>query len=63
MHKIWSKELDGLDPNSQITHIRKILTDLGMKGRMSTEQAIRIRDRREFAQELGRSHIASQGGQ
>ncbi|KAN0132810.1 hypothetical protein V8E53_009481 [Lactarius tabidus] len=52
VHKIWSKELNGLDLNSQITHIRKILTDLGMKGRMSMEQAIRIRDRREFAQEL-----------
>lgn len=52
VHKIWSKELNGLDLNSQITQIRKILTDLGMKGRMSTEQAIRIRDRREFAQEL-----------
>jgi hypothetical protein len=33
--KIWSKELNGLDLNSQITHIRKILSDLGMKGRMS----------------------------
>jgi len=52
VHKIWAKELNGLDPNSQITHIRKTLTDLGMKGRMSTEQAIKIRDRREFAQEL-----------
>jgi len=52
VHKIWSKELNGLDVNSQITHIRKILSDLGMKGRLSTEQATRIRDRREFAQEL-----------
>ncbi|KAH9057449.1 hypothetical protein EDB87DRAFT_1099126 [Lactarius vividus] len=52
VRKLWSKELNGLDPDSQITHIRKILRDLGMKGRMSTEQATRIRNRREFAQEL-----------
>lgn len=53
MRKMWTKELNGLDHNAQVTHIRKILSDLGMKGRLSTEQAIRIRDRREFAQELG----------
>ncbi|KAI9458425.1 hypothetical protein BJY52DRAFT_1186904 [Lactarius psammicola] len=52
VHKIWAKELNGLDLDSQIIHIRKILRDLGMKGRMSMEQATRIRDRREFAQEL-----------
>ncbi|KAI9440823.1 hypothetical protein H4582DRAFT_1498347 [Lactarius indigo] len=52
VHKIWAKELNGLDLDSQISRIRKILRDLGMKGRMSMEQAIRIRDRREFAQEL-----------
>ena len=50
---MWAKELNGLDLSSQITHIRKILNDLGMKGRMSMEQATRIRERREFAQELG----------
>jgi hypothetical protein len=50
--RMWAKELNGLDLSSQITHIRKILSDLGMKGRMSIEQATRIRERREFAQEL-----------
>lgn len=52
VRKMWAKELNGLDLDSQIVHIRKMLRDLGMKGRMSMEQASRIRDRREFAQEL-----------
>ncbi|KAH9074919.1 hypothetical protein EDB83DRAFT_1880588 [Lactarius deliciosus] len=52
VRKMWAKELNGLDLDSQIAHIRKMLRDLGMKGRMSMEQATRIRDRREFAQEL-----------
>ncbi|KAH9024965.1 hypothetical protein EDB84DRAFT_1505661 [Lactarius hengduanensis] len=52
VRKMWAKELTGLDLDSQIVHIRKTLRDLGMKGRMSMEQATRIRGRREFAQEL-----------
>jgi hypothetical protein len=39
--------------NVQIAHIRKILSDLGMVGRMSMEQAREIRAQRELAQELG----------
>ncbi len=39
--------------NAQIAHIRKILSDLGMVGRMSMEQAREIRAQRELAQELG----------
>lgn len=52
VRKMWARELNGLDFDSQITHIRKILSDLGMKGRMSAEKAAKIRDRRELAQEL-----------
>ncbi|KAH9940746.1 uncharacterized protein BXZ73DRAFT_98576 [Epithele typhae] len=53
VRKVWSKELKGLDkPSEQIRHLRKMLMDLGMKGRMSLEQAKAIRQKREFQQEL-----------
>jgi hypothetical protein len=42
-----------MDANAQIAHIRKILSDLGMVGRLSMEQAREIRAQRELAQELG----------
>lgn len=53
MRKQWTRELDGLNVNAQIAHIRKILSDLGMVGRPSMEQAREIRAQRELAQELG----------
>lgn len=53
MRKQWTRELDGLNANAQIAHIRKILGDLGMVGRVSMEQAREIRAQRELAQELG----------
>jgi len=52
MRKQWTRELDGLNVNAQIAHIRKILSDLGMVGRPSMEQAREIRAQRELAQEL-----------
>jgi len=52
MRKQWARELDGLNTSAQITHIRKILSDLGMVGRLSMEQARDIRAQRELAQEL-----------
>lgn len=48
-----SKELKDCEtPGRQIAHIRKILLDLGMSGRMSMEQAKTIREKRELAQEI-----------
>lgn len=52
VRKQWTRELDGLNVNAQIAHIRKILSDLGMVGRPSIEQAREIRAQRELAQEL-----------
>jgi len=53
VRKQWARELAGMDTtNVQIAHIRKILSDLGMVGRMSMEQAREIRAQRELAQEL-----------
>ncbi|KAH9986655.1 hypothetical protein BJV74DRAFT_885881 [Russula compacta] len=52
VRKQWTRELDGLDTSAQIAHIRKILSDLGMAGRLSMEQAREIRAQRELAQEL-----------
>ncbi|KAH7105878.1 hypothetical protein BKA62DRAFT_766341 [Auriculariales sp. MPI-PUGE-AT-0066] len=53
VRKQWAKELKGLDrPSQQISHIKKVLAELGMTGRLSMEKAKAIRAKREFAQEL-----------
>ncbi|KAH9968415.1 hypothetical protein BGW80DRAFT_1338390, partial [Lactifluus volemus] len=52
VRKQWTRELNGLNDSAQIAHIRKILGDLGMVGRLSLDQAREIRARRELAQEL-----------
>ena len=54
VRKVWSKEFKDLDkPSDQIRRLRQILTDLGMTGRMSMEQAKAIKQKREFEKELG----------
>ena len=54
VRKVWSKELKGIDkPSEQISHLRKLLSDLGMKGRFSLEQAKSIKAKRDFEQEMG----------
>ena len=53
VRKVWSKEFkDLVTPSAQILRLKSILTDLGMTGRMSIEQAKAIKAEREFAQEL-----------
>ena len=57
VRKVWTKELKDLDtPSSQITHLRKLLGDLGMNGRFTIERARAIKKKRELAQELGMSY-------
>ncbi|KAF9530323.1 hypothetical protein CPB83DRAFT_174704 [Crepidotus variabilis] len=51
--KAWSKVFQGLDTSQQqIKKLKEMLTDLGMTGRMSMEQARAIKEKREFEQEL-----------
>ncbi|KAK0501592.1 hypothetical protein EDD18DRAFT_1347673 [Armillaria luteobubalina] len=53
VRKPWAKLLEGVDrPSQQIKIIKDILAELGMKGRMSMEQAKVIREKREMEQEL-----------
>ncbi|KAJ6512129.1 hypothetical protein C8R47DRAFT_1314175 [Mycena vitilis] len=53
VRKAWAKEFKDVDsPSQQIRMLKQILTDLGMSGRMSLEQAKAIKLRRELAQEL-----------
>ncbi|KAI9062744.1 hypothetical protein FKP32DRAFT_1612484 [Trametes sanguinea] len=53
VRKVWSKEFSGLDrPSDQIRRLKQILSDLGMTGRMSMEQAKAIKAKREFEKEL-----------
>jgi len=54
VRKVWSKVFQGIDkPSQQIKRLREMLTELGMTGRMSLEQAKAIKEKRELAQELG----------
>ncbi|KJA23487.1 hypothetical protein HYPSUDRAFT_215081 [Hypholoma sublateritium FD-334 SS-4] len=51
--KVWSKVFQGLDsPQQQIRKLKEMLSDLGMTGRMSLDQAKAIKEKRELAQEL-----------
>ncbi|KAH8116380.1 hypothetical protein DFH11DRAFT_1580214 [Phellopilus nigrolimitatus] len=53
VRKMWSKELKDCDtPAKQIAHLRGLLTELGMKGRFSLEQAKAIKEKRELAREM-----------
>ncbi|KAG6888066.1 hypothetical protein C0995_010841 [Termitomyces sp. Mi166 len=53
VRKPWVKTFQDLPkPTQQIKKLREILAELGMTGRMSMEQAKRIRAERELAQEL-----------
>ncbi|KAK0202518.1 hypothetical protein DFS33DRAFT_907216 [Desarmillaria ectypa] len=53
VRKPWAKLFEDVDrPSQQIKIIKDILTELGMKGRMSMEQAKAIREKREMEQEL-----------
>ncbi|KAF7365361.1 E3 ubiquitin isg15 ligase trim25-like [Mycena venus] len=49
----WAKVFKDVDsPSQQIRILKQTLTDLGMSGRMSLEQAKAIKEKRELAQEL-----------
>ncbi|CAA7265163.1 unnamed protein product [Cyclocybe aegerita] len=51
--KVWSKVFQGLDtPQQQIKKLKEMLSELGMTGRMTMEQAKAIKEKREFEQEL-----------
>ena len=42
-----------MDESQQIRKLKEMLSELGMSGRMSLEQAKSIKAKRELAQELG----------
>lgn len=57
VRKVWAKEFKDVEkPADQVRRLKKMLTDLGMTGRMSLEQAKAIKAKREFEQELGADH-------
>ena len=53
---MWARELKGMNESEQIRHLRKLLSDLGMTGRLSMEKAKQIKEQRELAKEL-RSYL------
>ncbi|KAF5360125.1 hypothetical protein D9757_011747 [Collybiopsis confluens] len=54
VRKVWAKLFKDIEnsPSQQIAMLRKVLTDLGMSGRLSMEQAKVIKEKRELASEL-----------
>ncbi len=52
IRKVWAKEFKDMDKPAQIRRLKQLLADLGMKGRLSLEQAKAIKEKRELAQEL-----------
>ncbi|KAL0060606.1 hypothetical protein AAF712_012609 [Marasmius tenuissimus] len=55
VRKVWSKLFEGIEdqPSKQIQMLRDMLTDMGMTGRPSMEQAKAIKAKRDLASELG----------
>jgi hypothetical protein len=54
VRKIWSRVFENIDVSAQqIKKLKEMLTELGMTGRLSLEQAKRIKAKRELAKELG----------
>lgn len=53
IRKTWSKVLTPYNtPNAKINHLKELLRDVGMEGRYSVEKARKIKERREFAEDL-----------
>jgi hypothetical protein len=62
VRKVWAKEFqDHPKPSQQIKRLKEILTDLGMTGRFTLQQAKMIKEKREMAQELGVLEMAFRG--
>lgn len=52
--KVWSKVFENTPkPTDQIKLLKSMLEDLGMKGRLSLEQAKVIKEKNELAKEIG----------
>jgi hypothetical protein len=49
----WSKEIPStMSSSEQISHLKKLLSSLGMTGRLSVEKAKKIKEERELREEL-----------
>jgi hypothetical protein len=54
VRKLWAKEFELYPkPSQRIRRLKEILSDLGMAGRFTIQQAKAIKEKRELAQELG----------
>lgn len=53
IRKVWSRELAKFDtPHAQIAHLKSLLTEIGMTGRLSAEKAKKIKEERELRAEV-----------
>jgi len=53
IRKMWSRELKPFEtPKAKITHLKGMLSDAGMTGRLSVEKANQIREARELAADI-----------
>lgn len=52
VRKVWKKELEGLDEKASIDKVIAILNELGMEGRPTLEKCKKIKEQREYAEEM-----------
>ncbi|KZS94335.1 hypothetical protein SISNIDRAFT_38041 [Sistotremastrum niveocremeum HHB9708] len=53
VRKVWAKEFKDIrSTRQQIAHVKRILADLGMNGRLSLNQAKQIKEQRELMKDL-----------
>lgn len=52
VRKVWKKELEGLSTPASIAKVKQILEELGIEGRPSLEKCKRIKESREYAEEM-----------
>ncbi|KAK5081315.1 hypothetical protein LTR05_008109 [Lithohypha guttulata] len=53
VRKVWGKELKPYEtPKAKISHLKEMLSDVGMTGRFSNEKAAQIKEARELAADI-----------
>ncbi|CAG8531701.1 9180_t:CDS:2 [Paraglomus occultum] len=59
VRKVWSRELKDLSKKQQITRLKSILNELGVKGRPTAEKCLQVRRTRELQAELNSMDVTN----
>lgn len=52
VRKVWKKELEGLDEAQSLAKVKGMLLELGVEGRPSLDKCRKVKERREYEEEL-----------